>query len=275
MAVVVLDTEVDNIQVWNVSTENYTKKYSLNGINGVFITLSCDNHDLFAFSLSTRYIAVWNITSWTKVFISNTLPSSVQSFSFDNKGILAGGSYDGIITLWDCSSWQVLNYLNVTDQVQSLIFDNHGLLASGTRNGLINIWNATSGLLHMKVVNCTYSIICLSFDNQGLLAGGLETEIKVWNVTGDKAVEIKTMAGHHGSVSRISFVNQGLLVSATRLGEIKMWNVTSGLLLETLTEHEIKLNASELYSSVSVDSKGSFATWSISDSTLNVWKENV
>jgi len=262
---------VDNLQVWNVSTGNYTKKIS---INGIFITLSCDDHDLFVFSLSTQYIAVWNITSWTKIFY-NTLKSSVQSFSFYNQEILAAGSYDGIITLWDCSSWQVLNYLKATDQVQSVIFDNHGLLASGTRKGSIQIWNATSGVLHMEVVNSTHSIICLSFDNQGLLASGLEAEIKVYNVTGDKAVEIKRMVGHHGSISRISFVNQGLLVSATRQGEIKMWNVTSGLLLETLTEHERKLNASELYSSVSIDSERSFATWSISDSTLNVWKENV
>jgi len=59
--------------------------------------------------------------------------SWVKSVSFDAEGLLASGSYDGTIKLWNTKTGECLKTLSEHGhEVMSISFDRDGLLASGS-----------------------------------------------------------------------------------------------------------------------------------------------
>jgi len=67
--------------------------------------------------------------------------SHVSSVDFDGKGLLASGSWDKTIRLWEVSTGNCLKTLEGhTCTVMSVNFDGKGLLASGSDDKLIRLW---------------------------------------------------------------------------------------------------------------------------------------
>jgi WD40 repeat protein len=65
----------------------------------------------------------------------------VRSLSFDGKGLLASGSDDKMIKIWDVSSGLCVKKLSGhSGCVLSVIFDGNGLLESGSDDKSIKIW---------------------------------------------------------------------------------------------------------------------------------------
>jgi WD40 repeat protein len=70
----------------------------------------------------------------------------VYSVHFDGKGLLASGSWDNSIQLWDVSTGNCLKTLKGhISRVNIVNFDGKGLLASGSRDNSIRLWEASSG----------------------------------------------------------------------------------------------------------------------------------
>ena len=66
---------------------------------------------------------------------------SVQSVNFDGMGLLASGSRDYSIRLWEVSTGNCLKTLEGhTEPVTSVDFDRRGLLASGSWDKSIRLW---------------------------------------------------------------------------------------------------------------------------------------
>ena len=72
----------------------------------------------------------------------------VLGVAFDQNGLLASGSVDSTIKLWDTITGQLMNTLEGhSSYVWSLAFDKNGLLASGSLDNTIKLWNTTTGQL--------------------------------------------------------------------------------------------------------------------------------
>ena len=69
------------------------------------------------------------------------------------------------------------------DHVLSVSFDNHGLLASGSKDNTVKVWNVTTGECLKTLGGHTDDVYSVSFNKEGLLASGsVDGTIKVWNV---------------------------------------------------------------------------------------------
>ena len=91
-----------------------------------------------------------------------------------NSEILASGSYDATIKLWNITNGQLIRTLEGhTDQIwwslDVLVYDNgegeHSLLVSGSRDQIINVWNWTTGEVVSKIYTNSYIVALVVIDD--------------------------------------------------------------------------------------------------------------
>jgi len=94
--------------------------------------------------------------------------AAIRSVNFDRKGLLASGSYDKTVRLWEVSTGNCLKtLLGHTSYVNSVNFDTKGLLASGSGDRSIRLWEVSTGNCLKKLEGHTSYVNCIL---SGLLA---------------------------------------------------------------------------------------------------------
>ena len=181
-----------------------------------------------------------------------------MSVAFDANGLLASGSIDNTIKLWNTATGTMTKTLaGHTSFVSSLAFDNKGLLASGSWDKTIKLWNTATGTLvntlqdpndvntsqdpeNINPVAVRFLVVSLAFDNKGLLASGQSPGgraygvIKLWNTATGKLINtLQAQFAVHRSP--MAFDSKGLLASGSYDGKIKLWNTTTGTLINNNT----------------------------------------
>ncbi len=107
----------------------------------------------------------------------------VTSVHFDGRGLLASGSEDGSIRLWEVTTGNCLKTLEGhTRCVTSVHIDGRGLLASGSADRSIRLWEVTTGNCLKTLEGHTHCVTSVHFDGRGLLAS--ETSGRLYQVYG-------------------------------------------------------------------------------------------
>ena len=156
--------------------------------------------------------------------------------------LLASGSWDNTIKLWEVSTGNTLRTLRGhKDLVLSIALSPNGLLlASGSADNTIKLWEVSTGkaLQTLTEEDSWVGTLAFSPDGQILAAEGANNTIKLWELNTDKAPQ--TLTGHKNAVSSIAFSPDGrLLASASFDSTIKLWEVTTGNVLHTLKGHKV------------------------------------
>ena len=85
--------------------------------------------------------------------------SSVLVVAFDHSGLLASGSNDLTIKIWNAETGELLKTLRShTRAVNSVTFNQNGMLASGSNDFTVKLWDVTTGEL-LKTLNGIYLLI--------------------------------------------------------------------------------------------------------------------
>jgi len=72
----------------------------------------------------------------------------VVSVAFDSTHLLASGSSDNSVKIWDKNSGdQLRNLTGHSDEVYAVVFDSNSMLASDSRDKTIKLWDKNSGFL--------------------------------------------------------------------------------------------------------------------------------
>jgi WD40 repeat protein len=177
--------------------------------------------------------------SKTHILIERILEihSSVFAIAFSPDGnMLASGSEDGIIRLWNTKDGSIVNtLLGHTKFVASISFSPDGkTLASASGDGTIRLWNISDGSLTKILNKHTKGVNSVSFSSDGLTlaSGGEDRAIKFWTIS--DGTEIRTIAGDGQQINSVSFSPDGQILASGgggSWGRINLFQSSNGNLI--------------------------------------------
>jgi WD40 repeat protein len=182
--------------------------------------------------------------SWKNATCIKTLTGhsqSVRSVAFSpNSHILASGSDDKTIKLWDISTRREIATLKGhSGYVTSVVFSPDGnIVASANSDKTIKLWSVST---HREIATLRrhsdyVRSVAFSPDGEILASGGDDNTIRLWNMA--TKTEITTLKGHSRYVLSVAFSPNGrILASGSFDNTIKLWDVATRRKIATLTEH--------------------------------------
>lgn len=169
----------------------------------------------------------------TKIFKGHS--NGVMCLQFDDN-ILATGSYDSTIKIWDIETGEEIRTLRGhTSGVRCLQFDGTKLI-SGSLDHTVRIWNWRTGDLLKTHTGHTAGIIGLHFDGTLLASGSKDTTIKIWDFGTNKSTYF--LHGHTDFVNAVRVDSASRTVfSASDDCTVKLWDLDTKTCIKTFEGH--------------------------------------
>ena len=149
--------------------------------------------------------------------------------------ILATGSYDSTIKIWDIETGEELRTLKGhTSGIRCLQFDDTKLI-SGSIDKTLKIWNWRTGECLTTYYGPISGVVGLHFDGGILASGSMDKTIKIWDFA-DKSTF--TLRGHTDWVNavRVDEASRTLL-SASDDCSVRLWDLDSRTEIKTFEGH--------------------------------------
>jgi len=175
------------------------------------------------------FILLWEVPDGKLHFILKGHTDNINALAFTPNGhMLASGSDDGTIRLWDASTGTEMLSLS-SEKIQKLAFsENRKMLAGVSKDGTIHLWDIATGkqLSSLKGQKEYCSVLAFSIDSKMLASGSRDGAIHLWDIaTGNK---LSTLKGHTDWVNSLTFSSDGkTLASGSSDGTVFLWNVTT------------------------------------------------
>ena len=142
-----------------------------------------------------------------------------------NGSMLASGSGDHTVKLWDVETRRNIATLKHTTEVNAVAFSPNGIiLVSGIWNE-VKLWDVETRRNIAALEGYGFNTVAFSHDG-ATLASGAWRKIDLWDVA--TRHNIATLEGHTGSVNAVSFSSDGTtLASGSSDGTMLLWNMSS------------------------------------------------
>lgn len=197
---------------------------------------------------------------------------SVYSLAFSpDETILASGSTDEMVRLWQVSDGTLLNTLvGHTHDVWSVAFSPDGrTLVSGAWDNRLRLWRVSDGqplYILQGHLGPVYSV-AFSPDGTTLASGSSDDTVRLWGASNGQL--LNTLEGHSGTVLSVAFSADGtILASGSDDNTIRLWRVSDGQPLATMVGHTDDVN------SVAFSRNGTTLASGSTDTTVRVWRVN-
>ncbi|KAG5981777.1 hypothetical protein E4U55_002579 [Claviceps digitariae] len=165
----------------------------------------------------------------------------IHCLAFSPKGnILASGSYDEAVFLWDVRAGRLMRSLPAhSDPVAGIDFCRDGtLVVSCSTDGLIRVWDTSTGQCLRTLVhedNPAVTNVCFSPNGRFVLAFNLDNCIRLWDYVAGTVK--KTYQGHRNEKFAIGgcfgvLEGEPFVASASEDGDIVLWDVKNKEILQ-------------------------------------------
>ena len=155
------------------------------------------------------------------------------AFSPVDATLLATGSWDGTVKLWDVVTERDIATLRVhTAGITSVAFSpiDATLLATGSWDRTVKLWDVETERNIATLKEHTARITSVAFspiDATLLATGSWDRTVKLWDVATRQ--NIATLKGHTGPVNSVAFSSDGSTLATTGLWDrtVKLWNIAT------------------------------------------------
>ncbi|OJD18420.1 hypothetical protein AJ78_01539 [Emergomyces pasteurianus Ep9510] len=168
----------------------------------------------------------------SKIFRGHS--NGVMCLQFEDN-ILATGSYDTTIKIWDTETGQELRTLRGHQSgIRCLQFDDTKLI-SGSLDWTIKIWNWRTGECISTYTGHQSGVICLHFDSTILASGSMDNTVKIWNFE-DKSTRV--LRGHRDWVNsvKVDTASRTVFTASDDL-TVCLWDLDTGNVIHSYDGH--------------------------------------
>lgn len=168
----------------------------------------------------------------TRVFRGHT--SGVMCLQFEDN-ILATGSYDATIKIWDTETGQEIRTLSGHQAgIRCLQFDETKLI-SGSLDRTIKVWNWRTGECISTYTGHLGGVICLHYDSMILASGSMDHTVKIWDFQ-DKSTRV--LRGHRDWINSVKIDTPSRTVfTASDDLTVRLWDLDTGNTILTYEGH--------------------------------------
>ncbi|KAI9799987.1 MAG: hypothetical protein M1833_003516 [Piccolia ochrophora] len=160
--------------------------------------------------------------------------NGVMCLQFDDT-ILATGSYDATIKIWDVKTGKELRTLRGHESgVRALQFDDNKLI-SGSMDRTLKVWNWHTGECLSTYSGHSGGVIGLHFEANVLASGSVDKTVKIWNFENKSTFLLR---GHKDWVNCVRVDSASRTVfSASDDCTVRLWDLDSKSCIQTYEGH--------------------------------------
>ncbi|WP_433353337.1 trypsin-like peptidase domain-containing protein [Micromonospora saelicesensis] len=226
-------------QSWDVGSGRVREVAIGHVASSPLLTFSPDGRVLANIGRDDGTVGLWDVASERNRTVTIGITDAPSAIALSPGGhTLATADADGTLRLWDMVSGQSRAVLiGHTSEVTAMLFSPDGsTLASADENGTMRWWDVASGHARHELTDYT-QVGAIAFSPEGhtlVIAGRYDGAIRLWDVVSGHP---RKLLNHAGGVFGVAFSPDGRTLASGGGKSVRLWDVTSGRALKTLTGH--------------------------------------